>query len=62
MAKCVGFVVIFATLSTLLMAGLSPVPEIDAATGSSALAIVAGALKVTKSTVVTSKRAPPWPV
>jgi hypothetical protein len=46
MAKFIGFVVIFAALSTVLMADFVSTPEIDAATGSSALALIAGALLV----------------
>jgi hypothetical protein len=44
MIKIAGFAMIFAAVSTALVA--SAVPEIDAATGGSALALIAGALLV----------------
>lgn len=45
MTKSIGFAVLFLAASTALLAG-SPVPEIDATTGSSAAALIAGAMLV----------------
>jgi hypothetical protein len=45
MTKILGFALILMAASTALMA-IPATPEIDAATGSSALALVAGALLV----------------
>jgi hypothetical protein len=43
MAKIIGFMIVFAGLSTALMANQT-VPEIDSSTGSSAIALIGGVL------------------
>jgi hypothetical protein len=47
MTKIIGFALLLAATSTALMA-ISAVPEIDASTGGSALAMIAGALLVVR--------------
>ena len=46
MSKVLGFVVVFAALSMTLAANPTAAPEIDAATGSSAVALIAGMMLV----------------
>lgn len=47
MAKFVGFLMVFVAVSGALMA-TPGVPEIDATTGSSAIALIAGAILVAR--------------
>ena len=47
MTKSIGFAVVFLAASTALLA-VPNVPEIDATTGSSAVALIAGAMLVVR--------------
>ncbi len=49
MQKVLGLALIIVGASSALMAGASAVPEIDASTGASALAILAGGILVLRA-------------
>ena len=49
MQKILGLALIIAGASSALLAGVTPVPEIDASTGASALAILAGGILVLRA-------------
>ena len=49
MQKVVGMALMIVGASSALMAGVAAVPEIDASTGASAIAIVAGGILVLRS-------------
>jgi len=49
MTKIVGTVLIFAAMAVNAMATVSVVPEIDPASGMSAVAVIAGAILVVRS-------------